>query len=147
MPPAASDAVPTVALTEAPASAMPQPTVSAMPVPTGYTVTIAPGLQPKWNAQAAASAMLNSILAIEGRTGHVVAAPMVISVEAMAGSDVPTSVGGPYPGYPVCWVVHAHGTFVDTVDGRAAYGSDGTFIYDDSGHAFATSLILPMPSP
>jgi SecDF, P1 head subdomain/Protein translocase subunit SecDF, P1 domain, N-terminal len=124
-----------------------QPTESMMPAPTGYTVTIAPGLQPKWNAEAAASAMLNSIVGNERRTGHVVAEPVIISVAAMAGSDVPTSVGGPYPEYPVCWVVHAHGTFVGTIGGQAAYGSDGTFIYDDNGDPFATHMILPMPSP
>lgn len=147
MSPAASKAVAATTLTEAPASATPQPTATVMPVPTGYTVTIAKGLHPKWNAEAAASAMMNTILWNERRTGRVVAEPLIISVEAMAGSDAPTSIGGPFPGYPVCWVVHAHGTFTGTIDGGAAYGSDGWVIYDDSGDSFATHFVFPMPSP
>lgn len=111
------------------------PTVT--PTAAGYVVVIAPGLQPKWSAEAAAAATMHALLSKQQSAGRAVAEAKIISVQAMPGGDVPQEAGGPFPDQSVAWVVSAQGTFF-AVNPRAAsplFGSSGWYVFDDTGDA------------
>lgn len=125
------------------------PSPTPIPVPTGYSVTIAAGLHPQWTAEAAAATVIARILHTEQVTGRVLAEPRVLSVEAMAGKDVPDSASGPFPDHGVCWVVLAQGTFWSSyAPGTAGlYASEAWLVYDDQGNEIGGSFVSGTPTP
>ena len=114
-----------------------------MPVPTGYSVHIANGLSPHWNAQEAAAKVLGWIGENERRYGRVVVPAQILSVEAMRGRDVPRAVGGPDSDLPIAWVVHANGTFVNE-HGPSVYShwffTEAWVTFDDNGDGQGEAL-------
>jgi hypothetical protein len=111
----------------------PQPTPSPPPAPPGYSVHIAKGLHPKWTAEAAAADVYAEIKGTERLLGHALAEARIISVEAMAGRDVPHEFSGPYRGRPIIWIVQAQGTFSASGPGVTYWGTDGFSVFDDQG--------------
>ena len=114
-----------------------------MPVPTGYSVHIANGLNPHWNAQEAAAKVMAWIGENERRYGRAVVPGQILSVDAMRGRDVPRSISGPYGGLPIAWVVHASGTFVNE-HGPTVYShwfyAEAWEIFDDNGDGEGEAL-------
>lgn len=130
--------------------ATPAPTATVEPVPTGYSVKVDAGLQPKWNAQAAAQAVFDQIKTNERVYGVVIAPAQIMSVEAMLGKDVPSGIGGPYRDVQIAWVVHARGTFLnDSAPNPSSfhYFSDGWYVFADNGSLMGVHLEGQQPTP
>ncbi len=130
-------------------TASPEPTPTLEPAPTGYTVHVARGLHPQWTAEAAAAAAFDYIKANESNAGRALVPAQILSVEAMAGGDVPQAISGPYPDLAVAWVVHSEGTFYCDL-GPARY--DGYYtgfwqIFSDEGVGTGGSWEHPYPTP
>jgi hypothetical protein len=134
----------------APSSA---PAAFPTPAPTlsrTFTVQIELGVQPHWNADAAAAAMLARISGNERLEGRVLAEPKILSVEAWTGADVPFNFGaGQMFGHDVVWVVRAEGTFVAFSCPVAPCPGDtsGFAMFDDSGAPLGSGFPLPSPEP
>ena len=131
-------------------TAMPLPTSTASegPVPTGYTVKIARGLQVLWTPSAAALTTIRGIMWNEKILGRELAEPRIISIEAMAGKDVPDAFSGPWPEVPVAWVVHAQGTYFHPLPGQPPLlGTDGFIVYDDAGNPIGGGTFNSVPFP
>jgi hypothetical protein len=125
----------------------PESTATPMPVPTGYSVHIADGLNPRWNAQDAAAKVMGWIAINERVDGRVVAPAQILSVEAMRGRDVPRAISGPYRDLPIAWVVHASGTFVNE-HGPSVYShwffTEAWHVFDDNGEGQGEALTNPV---
>jgi hypothetical protein len=127
------------------------PSPAADVTPTrAFTVQIELGVQPRWNADAAAAAMLAQIAGNERMEGRALAEPKIISVEAWAGTHVPSNIGaGQMFGHDVVWVVRAEGTFVAFSCPVAPCPGDtsGFAMFDDSGAPLGSGFPLPSPEP
>ena len=126
------------------------PTPTVEPVPTGYSVKIDQGLQPQWNAAAAAQAVFEQIKANERAFGVVLVPAQIISVEAMTGKDIPDAAGGPDAELPIAWVVHARGAFRnDTGPNPSSFHffAEAWYVFADDGSLIGLHLTDQQPEP
>jgi hypothetical protein len=137
--------------TPAPAATpTPQLVPSLSPTPTGYSVKIDQGLQPQWNAEAAAQAVFDQIKTNERVYGVVLVPAQILSVEAMMGKDILDAAGGPDTELPIAWVVHARGTFRnDTGPNPSSFHffAEGWYVFGDDGSLVGLHLTDQQPEP
>jgi hypothetical protein len=127
--------IPTLDPTSGPTA---EATSTPLPLPTGYDIHIEKGLSPSWTAEAAAAVVYADLLAYVSVGGQVLAQPRIISVDAVSGKNLPTDeFGCCEPANSIRWIVRARGTFFNSHAGPAPgsryFGTDGWFLYDDSG--------------
>jgi len=122
-----------------------------LPVPTGYAVQIAKGLHPLWSAAAAAANAYAATRLYERGARQVLAEAEILSVEAVAGRDVPKDrFGCCEPANAIRWIVHAQGTFYNEHGGPGgirAFGTDGWFLFDDGATGDLTGFSFSELSP
>ena len=112
---------------------------------------IAKGLHPTWTAQAAAAHAYAFTKIDEQAAGEVLAEAKIISVDAVAGRDVPQDqFGCCEPANSIRWIVHAQGTFFNDhggpSPGRRFFGSDGWILYEDESGIATGFSFTPIPA-
>lgn len=125
----------------------PPPPTAATFEDQGFPVTVAAGLLPNWNPEAAALEALRLIQLTENRIGKKLAPAAVVSMQVVEGRSVPYSYGnGALGEHPIVWIVAANGTFQATFGppgGNLATAPNGYYLFDDTGRMIGHGFPIP----